>query len=121
MKKHILIVDDEQPFLSAMLRDLREFSDKFNVYTCAKSQKTLDSINDLDIDLLITDILMPEKEGLEIITEVKEKFPSVKIIAMTGGHVTYLESAQMFGADDVLCKPFSKDELILAVNSLLVE
>jgi len=119
MKRHILIVDDEPLLISSMRRDLRDLNDELEIYVSTKSKDTLGLIKELNIDLLITDILMPEKEGLEIISEVKEKFPAVKLIAMTGGHISYLKSAELFGADYSLSKPFSKDELILATTSAL--
>ncbi|MDH5473957.1 MAG: response regulator [Gammaproteobacteria bacterium] len=119
MKKNILIVDDEQFLINSMQRDLRQYNDKYEVYVTTKSRDTLKLIKQLKIDLLIIDIIMPEKEGLEIIREVKSEFPSVKLIAMTGGPVSNLEFAKLLGADYSLNKPFSHDELVLATNSAL--
>ena len=117
MKKRVLIIDDEQPQLSAMQRDLRELSGELEVHTSTKSIHTLKLIKELNIDLLITDIVMPEKEGLEIIREVIKEFPVVKIIAMTGKGVNYLVHAEYFGSVYSLSKPFSKAELTTAIIS----
>ncbi len=121
MKKRILIVDDEQSLLNSMQHDLRNLDNKFDIHTTTNSNDTLKLIEELNIDLLIADILMPDKEGIEIIREVKKEIPSVKIIAMSGGNTDYLEYAKRFGSACTLSKPFSKDELIAAINSAFHE
>ncbi len=74
-------------------------------------------------DLIITDLVMPEKEGIEIIQEIKRDFPKVKIIAISGGGTgdagQYLDMAKTMGADNTLAKPFEKEELLKAVTDLL--
>ena len=73
----------------------------------------------------ITDIIMPKKEGLETIVDLKADFPEVKIIAISGGGrlgpETYLELAGGFGANRLLNKPFGHEELLEAVQDLLGE
>jgi len=75
-------------------------------------------------DLVITDIFMPEKEGIETIRELRRDFPDVKIIAMTGGFrygpEELLEAARMLGAHRTLSKPFKLKEMQLAIDELLV-
>ena len=123
MKKHILIIDDEPAMLNSMKRDLREFKDEYNIFTSANSKETLDLIDDNAIDLLITDVYMPGREGMEIISELHKKYPLLKIIAMSGGGriggTSCLEIAKMIGASYSLRKPFSRDELLLAIESVL--
>ena len=121
LKKRILIIDDEQFFLNSIERYLRELKDEFEIHTSTNSKDTLKLIEELGIELLITDMLMPGKEGVEIIREVKKECPTVKVIAMTGGHSDYLEFAESFGATLTLRKPFSKDDLIAAINSIFHE
>ena len=74
-------------------------------------------------DLIITDIIMPEKEGVETIIELKKLHPSPKNIAISGGgrtrNLDFLKLAEEFGADSVLAKPFSEDELMEHVNACL--
>jgi len=74
-------------------------------------------------DLVITDLIMPEKEGIETIIELKRDFPEVKIIAMSGGGriepESYLNIAQKLGALQTLTKPFDRKELLEAVHNLL--
>jgi len=63
-------------------------------------------------DLIITDIIMPEKEGVETIIELKQLHPFLKIIAISGGgrtrNLDFLKFAEEFGADSILAKPFSE-------------
>ncbi len=74
-------------------------------------------------DLVITDILMPEKEGIETIREMRRDFPETKIIAISGGGrlytSDYLKIAQHIGADRVFAKPFEKNEILAAVQELI--
>src|SRR5262245_51768906 len=76
-------------------------------------------------DVVVTDIIMPEKEGLETIIELKRDHPSVKIIAISGGgarlDAQYLPSAKALGADCTIEKPFEPREVIEAVSGLLRE
>ena len=76
-------------------------------------------------DVVVTDIIMPEKEGLETIIELKRDYPHVKIIAISGGGAAldaqYLPSAKALGADRTLEKPFEPREVIEAVGGLLRE
>ena len=74
-------------------------------------------------DLVITDIIMPEKEGLEIIREMKKLKPELKIIAISGGGRisadNYLNTAKSFGADRAFQKPFKQSVIVGAVRELL--
>ncbi len=76
-----------------------------------------------DSDLVITDLVMPEVEGFEVLAELRTKLPRVKIMVISGGvrsdPDTYLEMASRLGAAKVLAKPFSNQDLMLAVNELL--
>jgi CheY-like chemotaxis protein len=71
--------------------------------------------------LVITDIVMPEKEGLELIRELSREMPDVPILAMTGAANpgVYLRAAGLFGAVALLSKPFEPDELLHAVETAL--
>jgi CheY-like chemotaxis protein len=75
-------------------------------------------------DLVICDIFMPEKEGIETIRELRALDPRVRIVAMTGGGThtrttTFLDMAERFGAVGALAKPFGRDELLRAVEQAL--
>jgi DNA-binding NarL/FixJ family response regulator len=74
-------------------------------------------------DLVITDLFMPEKEGLETIMELQRDFPEVKIIAISGGDrkgtLDFLPMSRKLGASIALKKPFGVDDILNAVSSLL--
>lgn len=77
-------------------------------------------------DVVITDIVMPEKEGLETITELRKDFPGAKIIAISGAcdyafAQVYLDAAKNLGASYAFQKPVPRDELLEAVKKLLDE
>jgi DNA-binding response OmpR family regulator len=76
-------------------------------------------------DLLITDIIMPEKEGLETIFELRKRYPELKIIAISGGGRIspdgYLPGAKLLGANMVFQKPLDQKEFLQAVSLLLSE
>ncbi|MGO8917567.1 MAG: response regulator [Stellaceae bacterium] len=75
--------------------------------------------------LIITDILMPKTEGIETINKVKDRFPGIKIIAMSGGgmsrNLMFLDIARAIGAEETLAKPFRPAKLVAAVKRLLGE
>jgi DNA-binding response OmpR family regulator len=74
-------------------------------------------------DLVVTDIFMPDKEGIGIILELRQKFPQTKVIAISGGGRTrgpdYLPIAKRLGAQQTLAKPFERKGLVEAVNAVL--
>ena len=111
----VLIAEDEVAVREFVRRALAH--EGHDVTAVSDGLEALATLKSGTFDLLITDIIMPNKEGLEIIREVKKKFPSVKIIAMSGGNISHLDCAELLGAVYTLSKPFSKDELIGAINS----
>lgn len=119
--KKILIIDDE-PDILVMLKKMMERAG-FMVQMAANGEEGLRNFYEDLPDLVITDIIMPEKEGLEIIREMKRKRPGLKIIAISGGGrisaESYLETARHFGANHVFQKPFSQTEIVEAARTLL--
>lgn len=119
--KQILIIDDE-PDIRIMLKKMIERAG-YEVEIAENGQVGMDLFSAGSFDMVITDILMPEKEGLEIIRDMKQISPGMKIIAISGGGrisaATYLESAGIFGADMVFEKPFRQAEITGAIKSLL--
>ncbi len=76
-------------------------------------------------DLVVTDMIMPEKGGLETIVELKRDYPALPVIAISGGgrtrNLDFLELAKRYGADEVLAKPFSEEELLQCVDACLAK
>jgi two-component system chemotaxis response regulator CheY len=119
----ILVIDDDSG-IRDLLRDLLE--EAGHQVRCASDG--LKGRRDFEIhgaELVITDVLMPEKEGCSVIVDIRELAPEVKVIAMSGGQYNaadaYLQLAQEVGADEVLEKPFRPMELLRRVESLLAD
>ena len=117
----ILIVDDE-PHILLMLKKMLEPSG-YEIDLAANGNEGIELFRKSQADLVITDIIMPEKEGLETIREMRRIRPNLKIIAMSGGGKVsadnYLEIAKIFGASKLISKPFTKNEMVSAVQELL--
>lgn len=117
----ILIIDDE-----ALIRDLlTKILEREGYETVAASdgKKGIKIYRENPIDLIITDLIMPEKDGLETIMELRRDFKDVIIIAMSGGgkidSKTYLEIAKTMGATETIKKPFDPEELLKTVQEVL--
>lgn len=117
----ILIIDDDHHIL-LMIKKMLERAG-FEVDLASDGDEGLELFNKGSFDVVITDIIMPEKEGLETIREMKRMHPDIKIIAMSGGGQVsaenYLKTARMFGATKILTKPFTQKQMVSAVRELL--
>mgnify|MGYP001070883478 CR=1 FL=1 len=114
----ILVIDDDIQILRLCKAFLeREGHTAFQATTGDAGIRVCDN---KPIDLVITDIIMPDKDGLETISEIRARFPEIRIVAMSGGGRlgpdNYLPLAKKFGAVRVLSKPFTRDELLAVVN-----
>ncbi|MGO8928816.1 MAG: response regulator [Limisphaerales bacterium] len=115
----ILVIDDE-PDMRVLLEQTLK-SAGHEVILAADGKEGVERYRTSSADLVITDLYMPNQEGLETISELRRRFPEVAIIAMSGkdAAVTMLSIAQKLGAVGVLRKPFLTDELIAAVAKAL--
>ncbi len=117
----ILIIEDDRQLRLALKENLSISG--FIVDDACNGLDGLAKQDEHPADLIIMDILMPEKEGIETIKEVKRDFPSTKIIAISGGATLgpdhYLKTALAFGADRALKKPFRTKSLLKAIEDLL--
>ena len=107
----ILIVDDEDPVRDLLRRILEE--DGHEVREASNGQDGLNLYRQAPADLVITDILMPARDGMDITLELTREFLDAKVIAMTGatGDRNFLSVAKLFGAREILKKPFTVDEV----------
>ncbi len=117
----ILIIDDE-----AMIRDLlKELLERegYETITASGGNDGIEIYRKKPADLIITDLIMPGKEGIETIMELRRDFPDVKIIAMSGGgkidSETYLKIAKTIGAIETIAKPFDRKDLLKTIRKLL--
>ncbi len=117
----ILIVDDEE-LVRLTLRQILEGSGH-TVVEAENGNNAFRVLEDVGADLVITDLLMPEKEGLETIGELRRSWPDVKIVAMSGGGRLngrdFLDIARKLGAHDILSKPFGAKQLRDLVSNVL--
>jgi CheY-like chemotaxis protein len=117
----ILVIDDEpqvrrliKQMLTRAAHEVAEAADGDEGLACIRAQMP---------DLIITDILMPNREGIETIREVRRLAPTLPILVISGnaGSALYMEMAKMLGAHAALAKPFRSAELLRAVADLLAE
>jgi len=117
----ILVLDDELSILLMIKKMLEKAGHEVSLALNGREGMELFEKN--RPDLLITDIIMPEKEGLETIFELRRKHPELKIIAISGGGMIspdgYLPGAKLLGADMTFQKPLDQKEFLQAVSQLL--
>lgn len=121
MQKKILVIDDDDQFRMMMVEMLER--KQFEVFAAADGEEGIQIWQNVNPDLVITDIIMPNKEGIETILELRRFNKAVKIIAISGGGRTNakdnLRSAKLLGASLTLAKPFESSELLKAVIELI--
>jgi CheY-like chemotaxis protein len=120
----ILVVDDNDQ-LATLIQKLLGRANHF-VIRASDGEEALKLYNPNTIDVVLTDLVMPKKEGLELIRELRKINPDVRIVAMSGDgsglrSEAYLKVAGHFGASCVLRKPFSSEELLAAVERVCSE
>jgi DNA-binding response OmpR family regulator len=117
----ILIIDDEELLRETIAQVLDDAG--FDTRAASDGEEGIAEFRKSPSDLVITDILMPTKEGIETIRELRRLSSGVKIIAMSGGgnllKTSYLDVARQLGANVVLRKPFEMRALLDAVNNCL--
>ena len=117
----ILVIDDDDVIRLTMQSILKKRG--FQVIIAENGNIGLDLFKKENPQIVITDMLMPNKEGLETITEIRALKTGAKIIAMSGGgstqNMTFLQLAEKVGADLLLSKPVKPDQLIAAIEKLL--
>ncbi len=116
-KAHILVVDDDDG-----IRELvKQFLDQNNylVTTAKNSEDALSKVKIIKFDLIVLDIMMPGKSGLEFTIENKKKLDTPIILLTAKGEASERVAGLEIGADDYLAKPFEPKELILRINNIL--
>jgi DNA-binding response OmpR family regulator len=123
MKTTVLVIDDDPNLLKLMADSFGRHG--FDVYPAKDGYVGAKLFNSMHFDLVVTDILMPNKEGIETIIELKRGANPPKIIAISGGGqrngCDFLEWAKMLGADEVLMKPFTMSGLVALANRILLQ
>lgn len=124
MATKILLIDDNKDVREMLREEL--VAAGYEVTAVANGNAGLAAVRKAPVDIVVTDIFMPEKEGLETIVEMRRDFPQIKIIAISGGssrprnqRTDHLAIAHDIGADEILRKPFEPAQLVGAIERLI--
>ena len=119
--RKILVIDDEKLCVELLRWHLQR--NGYEVQTAMNGDQALEILGKQPVDLVITDIIMPGKDGLETIRDIRKRWPSTKIIAISGGGMCgtglYTTLSLKLGAALVMNKPFASEELLKAVTAQL--
>jgi len=117
----ILVIDDDKLMRLALAKIL--ISAGYNVVQASDGDEGLSYHRTQNFDLIITDLIMPDKEGIQIIRELRKENNKIRIIAMSaggrGGATDYLKWARLMGAKKCLSKPIKREDLLAAVTEVL--
>jgi CheY-like chemotaxis protein len=119
MNARILVADDDEDLLEMMRRALRR--EGFTVDTAPNGRRAMDVLRSTpDVDVLVSDIRMPDKDGFELLREARELRPGVRIVMVTAFGADDVEArVKALGADDYLSKPFKVPDLLDVLERVL--
>ncbi len=121
MPQRILVIDDNDTARSVMADCLRE--EGYLVATAETASIGLDKCERTAFDLVVTDIVLPDRDGTSLIVELRKRFTGMRVVAVSGAprtaFIDHLEMATKLGADHVLGKPFRTNDLRECVRNLL--
>ena len=115
--KRVLIVDDNL-MMRRLIRNVF-INERFDVMEAENGMEGLQLVNKNSFDLIITDIVMPEMEGLQFIIELRKIAPELKIVAISGGRPYYLYMAKKLGIEAVFTKPLNHHEFVNTVKRIV--
>jgi len=114
----ILIIDDDPIFLQLLKHYLLESG--YSVVEAKNGQYVLETLKNEKPDLVITDLIMPDHEGIETITTIRESHPDLPVIAMSSeDNIEYLDMALLLKANDIITKPITEEAVLNTVNKYL--
>lgn len=118
----ILVVDDNEPFRKALARIIASLG--HSVVEAGDGQEAVEVLRAAPVDLVMTDVYMPDMDGIEFLLHLQEHHPDIPVVAMSGGGAAskdfVLEDAQQLGAAAVLPKPLTADVVEAAIRETLV-
>ena len=118
MARTILVVDDEKSILQSLEGILSD--EGFEVVIARSGKEALVKIDEVFPDLVLLDIWMPGMDGIETLTEIKERYPSLQVVMMSGhGTIETAVKATRHGAYDFIEKPLSLEKVLLSINNAL--
>jgi len=118
--QRVLVVDDEPALLKAVVTILEGTG--FQVFTAKNGKEARAKASEHQIDLLITDLGMPEEDGIELVRRLKSERPGLRIIAMSGTFgPDLLKAARLLGANATLSKPMTASQLLGCIHKLKIQ
>ena len=125
MEKVVLLVDDEERLRKGLERHLEDLD--FKLLEAGSGEEALKIVSEKKVDIILTDLLMPEMGGLEFLQKLREWEIKTPVIAMSGGDAqeqfldagSLLKNAERYGALEVIEKPFSVELLVEIIDRLL--
>ena len=124
MKPRILFVDDEQNLLDSIQRQLRPMREQWEMYFAENGRQAMELMQTTPCEVVVTDLFMPEQEGIETIIALRRQHPDTKVVAMSGGgyqskFIGALDVAAKLGAHATMQKPFSSRQMIEVLQEAL--
>lgn len=113
----ILVIDDCAILANSLSAGLRER--RFRVLQASDGNTGINVCRNEKVDVALVDIVMPEKEGIGTIRELRQSYPSIGILAMSGANPLYLDNALVLGADGAISKPFRMEKLLQEIGRIL--
>lgn len=117
----ILVADDDEALRTATAQILQD--EGYDVATARDGQELLRDYREHQADLVLCDLFMPGKDGIQVIGELLKEFPQAKIIAMSGGGysgvLNVLQIARYLGAKEIMAKPFRRAALLAMIRQIL--
>jgi DNA-binding response OmpR family regulator len=111
----ILVVDDEEMLRKLLFRILDK--EGYNVLLASSGKEALDILCRERVDIIVTDVKMPEMDGFELLKKVKDRYPQTGVIVMTAfGDAYTVRDALLLGADEYITKPFKSFEIVMVVE-----
>jgi len=122
----IMIVDDEEPVRSVIREIIAGYRSDIDILEACDGREAVEIMKANHVNMVFTDIVMPNKSGLDLIMELRDEFPEMPIIAMSGGggitgRFDYLPIAKLIGALQIINKPFDNDQIRCAVNDAILQ
>lgn len=117
----ILVVEDDRQMGEMICRTVE--AEHWKCLSAKDGNEALRLCEEHEVDAVVCDLIMPEKEGIETIVEMRQRWPGLPVLAISGGGMRpgehYLEIARRIGVRETLAKPFEPDELVARLRSLL--
>jgi len=115
MGARVLLVDDEKDFVEVLAERLQNRG--FDVRQAFNGEDAIDLLNQQEADVVILDVLMPGKDGVQTLSEIKQLKPLTEVIMLTGyGTIETAIQGMKFGAYDYLMKPTETEDLVVKIN-----